>query len=237
MIPDRLVLQPLVGTPVYFVAALAPERPYQSNARLVGGVYRLCFKPVEVNGRTLKRDERYGGIDVWLDVPNQVVTAGRSTPGMQLRGFADVHLYQRADGSLAYGLARPRDLESSVTEVGGWLPVTARPVQSCRTPVTTPMTVADGRLLQETQTWLAHYRTSVIPAHRKFALGPRQPDDHIFKTYGALLNRTLAALKQGQLPTAVEMNTVYALLGVWNGVAGPAPRHLRDTYGQAVTSS
>lgn len=224
MIPDRLVLQPLSGTAVYFHAKLAPRGEYRDNTQRFASGYRLCFNPVAINGRDLSGSGNE--FHIWLDVPYEVYALASDEPNLQLRGFADVLIYQRARGSLAYGLAHPRDLEVSVPAKSPWHTLLDAFPRPSPKPVSVKPTSLEVSVLQEQKKWLLHYSRSVEPAHRNYVVYKKQPRNLFDTDYYKLLNDSLSLIKQGQLPPTWSITAIYHLLGLWDS---PPPRHLRPS--------
>lgn len=226
MQPDRLELQPLAGTRVYFSGQLASSRQ-SGNRRLLGDSWALCLSPIEINGR----DFQQARMHVWISLPISVVNLVGDHPELQVRGFATVALYQRANGSIAYGLDQARDLEIQLTPSAGWQTLQS---SSTRYPAAWPSVAAACATIpvatrnHHCEAWLRHYAAPSKHAYTKVIAYQRTRQDPHNQEFQAVIKRVQLLLSEGKLPCAEDMNVVYYLIGAWS--TGQAPRHLRDAF-------
>ena len=226
MQPDRLELQPLVGTRVYFSGTLAPGRQ-SGNSRQLGDSWALCLSPIEINGREFPQSQMH----IWVSLPISILKAAEAHPELQIRGFATVALYRRANGSIAYGLNQAHDLELQLTPETGWQ--TPQPSQT-RPPATwTPVATGCANIpLAARQhhhgAWLKCYSARSKIAHTKVIAYRKTREDPCDQEFQTVIRRVQLLLSEGKLPCAEDMNVVYYLIGAWS--TGQAPRHLRDAF-------
>ncbi len=223
MQPDRFELQPLAGTRVYFTGQVAPDKG-RGNTRQLGGIWALCLSPIEINGREFRQAHMH----MWVSLPISVIQAARDHPQLQVRGFATVALYQRDNGTLAYGLNHAHDLEIQTGPGSGWCP--PQPHQPLRADAGVPVPATYATIPAATQqrhrtAWTDYYSRILKTAHTKVFVY-RKTSEHPHDThYRSVIERVQLVLHDGNLPCAQDMNVVYYLIGTW--APGQAPRHLR----------
>lgn len=228
MLPDRIYLQPLAGTRIYFSGHAAPDHDHQSNVQHLGANLALCLKPVELNGRDFSA-QRPPVTDLWVALPLAVINAARAHPTLRVRGFATVALYRRANGSLAYGLEHAQDLEMQTAPGEPWKVVLLTGVMPRKNPVAVgSVQIPAATRADSVAFWLAAYQTPVQMAYRNLLVYKRLSNHPRYADFCQTVQRVRTLLLSSQLPTAEDLNIIYYVLGSWR--TGEAPRHLRSAY-------
>ena len=226
MPPDRLELQPLAGTRVYFSGHLGPVRD-GGNRRRLGDTWALCLTPIEINGR----DFPQAYMHLWVVLPINLINMAATHPALQVRGFATVALYPRNNGTLSYGLTQSHDLEVLLTPNEGWQP--AQPGQAPH-PAQRPPAAAGGVHIppevrqRHHQAWIVCYTPRVRRAHQNVIAYRRYQNDPHDQEFRTVIERVRLQLGEGNLPCAEDMNVIYYLIGSW--ALGQAPRHIRAAF-------
>lgn len=231
--PDRIVLQPLAGRKVYFEAEVVRAVSGRDRVRMLKGFPHICIKPVAINGRSLLQEP--GGTEamhLWVALPTALIELTETcAQAMGVRGFGTVLLYQRKDGSLAYGLGHIWDLEIQGGLDKSWQALTESQPRHLPLPKprsTIPRQSAVSLEDTEVHSWQVFFGPKVQLTHRKIVIYRHRSDDIHHQAYCRVLSGAWDTLRAGQLPKATEMNTVYYLMGQWP--IRQAPRHLREAY-------
>ncbi|AZI45252.1 hypothetical protein EHF33_20300 (plasmid) [Deinococcus psychrotolerans] len=229
MLTDRIDLQPLAGTRIYFSGQAACDFDNQLSTRRLGSEWALCLEKIEINGRKFY-EQRSPDMHLWVALPLAVIQAARIQPTLEVRGFATVSLYRRNNGTLAYGLEYAQDLEMQDTASGQWTSVSLTGVVSRKNSIASgSVQIATSKVADIVSSWLKEYREPVKIAHRNLRIYKRLSNHMHYTDFCKTIERVQETLLRNQLPMAEDLNVIFYVIHTWP--TGRAPRHLLTQYG------